>query len=87
MYNIKDLKKYNFFFKKELKNKLIITLNKNRLINYTVLKNNKYSKTKLVNSCIISGRSRGVFRKLKVSRVFINQIDQAAFKNFKKIPW
>ena len=87
MYNIKDLKKNKFFLKKEIQNKLLNTLKKNCLINYSSFKRNQNSKTKLVNSCILSGRSRGVYRKVKVSRVFIKQLDLSSTGNFKKIPW
>ena len=39
-------------------------------------KKKTFSKTQIINSCILTGRSRSVYRKLKVSRMQLKSLNK-----------
>ena len=90
----KDLKKRKFHKKNELFQKIfkILFLYSHDiylklLINKKQKLKNSY-KTKIKNYCIISGRSRSIFKKLKVSRINLKILNNnGEIFGLKKITW
>jgi len=57
------------------------------LCNFFVFKD-RFFKTKIKNYCIITGRSRGLYRKFKVSRITFRNIGiEGLFFGLKKSSW
>lgn len=58
-----------------------------KILNKNYYKNNYY-KTKIKNYCVISGRSRSVIRKFKVSRIFFRILGSKGYYfGLKKSSW
>ena len=60
-----------FGFFKELAIKLVV-----QIFFFKTLKKNSF-KVRVKNFCILSGRSRGVYRKFRVSRIYLRSIGSA----------
>jgi len=94
---ILDIKKRKFYNNTEIFQKVLKTLflySKDNIfkllikkkIYYTLFK--KYYKTTIKNYCIITGRSKGIYRKFKVSRIIFRLLgNQGLFFGIKKISW
>ena len=65
MFNTKDVNIRKNFNNSELNNKLIKSIKYNMLLKKNKFFFNKktFSKTQIINSCIFTGRNRGVYRK------------------------
>jgi len=90
MYNLKDINKRKDFYNSEFNNKIIKSIKSNRLLKKNNFFFNKkaFSKTQIINSCIVSGRSRAVFRKFKISRIVLKNLSGLhQIKGFKKDSW
>ena len=97
---IKDQKLRFLFFKYELKRKInkflfinfIVKKKKKLIISKFFLKekskNLKYSKTKLVNRCIVNNRNRRVLRAYSISGLYMrNLLQLGIMAGFKKSVW
>ena len=87
MYNLKDINKRKDFYNSEFNNKIIKSIKSNRLLKKNKFFFNKrlFSKTQIINSCIVSGRSRSVYRKFKISRIVLKKLSGLhQIKGFKK---
>ena len=80
MVNLSDKKKIVFFNSSELYNRLVSMIEHNRLLhkNCFLLKKKNNSKVKISNNCIITGRSRSVYRKFRVSRLQIKYLSKGS---------
>ena len=90
MYNYKDINKRKKFNKSELFNKIIKSIKYNRLLkkNNYFFKTKTFSKTQIINKCIFTGRSRSVYRKFKVSRMQLKQLNKTnKLIGLKKASW
>jgi small subunit ribosomal protein S14 len=76
--NLKKKRKSFFYF--EPKNKIIKTIIKNKAIKHSIRwycnlifskKRQQTSKVKFKNKCVISGRSKSLYRFAKISRLFL----------------
>lgn len=93
----KDLAKRQFYKKTELFQKILKFLflhvrdNILKLVikkkQYYKIYNNQY-KTKIKNFCVVTGRSRGIFKKLKISRIIFRLLgNKGLFFGLKKASW
>lgn len=91
--NRRDFIKRTKFKLKEQKNYILkflvfqttdnISIKKN--LNYQITKFKNYSKTLVKNRCIITGRSRSISRKLKLSRIMLKyNINKLNITNIRK---
>lgn len=95
---LKDNKKRNLYKKIEIAQKILkmfslygvqksfVTL----VVNKWFLSNslNNHFKTRIKNYCIITGRSRSVYRKTRVSRIYFRQLgSEGLFFGLKKASW
>jgi len=79
----KVLKVFTFYSKQ----KFFITLNLNRFVFNVMLKKNSF-KTRIKNYCIITGRGRGVYKKVRVCRIFLRVLGaEGLFFGLKKSSW
>ena len=96
----KDIKNRNLYHKKYLNRKIqkllfINLLNNNktdkkmkRKLLFFFLKQNKISKVRITSRCIITNRSRGVFRPFNVSRIVLrNMIHLGIVPGYGKAVW
>ena len=94
---LRDLKKRKFFNKSELYYfvfKMLFFYFKNNILKFiinriVVSKNfNLCYKTQIRNYCVISGRSRGIYSKLKISRIVFRFLGSVGlFFGLKKSSW
>ena len=96
---IKDSKLRHYFFKYELKKKInkflfinFLSKKKKLFFSKIFLKLNskilKYSKTKLINRCIINNRNRRVLRMYAISGLYMrNLLQLGIISGFKKSVW
>ena len=80
-----DLKNRIFFKKTEISQKkltFLLIYCKSKIFK-KVLKNNydynNYYKTKIKNYCVLSGRSRGIIRKFRISRILFRALGSKGF--------
>lgn len=96
---LNDNKKRNLYKKMEITQKIVkvfgfyskqknfIALNINRFIFNRLLKKNSF-KTRIKNYCIITGRGRGIYKKVRVSRIFLRVLGaDGLFFGLKKSSW
>lgn len=90
----KDLENRIFFKKTEIIKKILTFLLlycKSKILKKILKKNydyNNYYKKKIKNFCVISGRSRGILRKFKISRIFFRILgSKGFFFGLKKSSW
>jgi len=93
---IKDVNKRELYIKTELIQRVIkilwFSFNTNvlqfSLINSHFLPKFKYFKTCVKNFCVISGRSRSIHKKFKVSRILLLELsNKGYFFGLKKASW
>jgi ribosomal protein S14 len=94
---IKDINKRGLYIKTELIQRVIKTLYfsfKANILYFSLLKSNFISdlynnfRTHIKNFCIISGRSRSIHKKFKVSRIFLRELSSKGyFFGLKKASW
>ena len=91
----KDVNKRKIYKNTELIQRVIkifsIVLNTN-ILKWILFEyiNNKFNnfKTKLKNFCVISGRSKGVIKKFKISRIVLRELSfKGGFFGLKKASW
>jgi ribosomal protein S14 len=85
---IKDINKRELYIKTEIVQRAIKTLcfsfNTN-ILHFAALNNDlisnqyNYFKTHIKNFCIISGRSRGIHKKFKVSRIALRELSSKGY--------
>ncbi len=79
----KVLKAFGFYDKQ----KNFIALNLKRLVFNALLKKNSF-KTRIKNYCIITGRGRGIYKKVRVCRIFLRVLGaEGLFFGLKKSSW
>jgi ribosomal protein S14 len=94
---IKDINKRGLYLKTELIQRVIkilyFSFNVN-ILYFSLLKNNFLSnsynnfKTHVKNFCILSGRSRAIHKKFKVSRILLRELSSKGyFFGLKKASW
>lgn len=93
----KDSKKRQFYKKTELFQKILKFLFlyvNNNILKLIVQKNqyykiyNNHYKTKIKNFCVVTGRSRGIFQKLKISRIVFRLLgNEGLFFGLQKASW
>ena len=96
---LNDNKKRNLYKKMEITQKILksvgfyskqnffITLNLNRFIFNAQLKKTSF-KTRIKNYCIITGRGRGIYKKVRVCRIFLRVLGaEGLFFGLKKSSW
>lgn len=93
---IKDINKREVFIKHEILQRLVkilyfhfdINALRFSLLNiYSVVNKNSF-KTRVNNICVISGRSRSIHKKFKLSRILIRELSgQSLFFGLKKASW
>lgn len=93
----KDSKKRQFYRKTELFQKTLkfLFLNVDSNVLKLIVQKNQYHKiydnyykTKIKNFCVISGRSRGIFQKLKISRIIFRLLgNKGLFFGLQKASW
>lgn len=86
---LNDNKKRNLYKKLEIIQKVLktvkyyckknafISLNLNRVYLHTIHKNS--FKTRIKNYCILSGRARSVYKKVRISRIFLRKLGAEGF--------
>ena len=94
---IKDINKRKFYIKTELTQRIVKIFCFNfgtSFFTHTLLKNAfilrqyNYFKTHIKNFCIISGRSRSIHKKFKVSRILLRELSSKGyFFGLKKASW
>lgn len=89
MLNLKDLHYRQNYLKNEIDNKIIKAISKTKLNYLFLLKNkNLVSKVKLSNNCVLSGRTRSVYRKIKISRIKLKELTKKqSISGFKITSW
>lgn len=95
--HIKDSKKRKLYIKTELTQRLtkILCFSFNtHLLNFALLNSSfmsteyNYFRTHIKNFCIVSGRSRAIHKKFKVSRILLRQLSSKGyFFGLKKASW
>ena len=96
---LNDNKKRNVYKKTEITQKVVkafafyskqknfIALNLNRFVFNALLKKNSF-KTRIKNYCIITGRGRGVYKKVRVCRMLLRVLGaEGLFFGLKKSSW
>jgi ribosomal protein S14 len=84
----KDINKRGLYKKTEIVQRLfrIICLNfQSNVLNFTLLNSNflkqqyKYFRSHIKNFCVVSGRSKGVHKKFKVSRILLRELSNKGY--------
>jgi ribosomal protein S14 len=94
---IKDITKRGLYIKTELIQRVIKTLYfsfNTHVLFFSLLRSNfmpnvpKHFKSHIKNFCIVSGRSKGIHRKFKISRIFLRELSSKGyFFGLKKASW
>lgn len=93
----KDIKKRNKFLKQELRQLLNLSMSNNTLLTNKIRKSfalkvwsigQSSSVTRIKNRCVLTGRSKAIYRMFKVSRLMLRQLASNGFVNgVRKASW